>query len=203
MCRACGSSVRRRVAEARKDSRPLATTFGYEYAGMFSRSIAAIIDAVVLGALAWLVAFQLGILPGFDTIPSEDSTGVWMEWLRQSNRLTLLSLAISLIYHTVLVSWGGRTIGGYVAGIRVCDTDGGMVFPPAALMRVVSAQAGGVVLAFGLIGNVPALVVASGFVGMVMQLGSVMACWDDRKRTLHDKIAGAIVVNAGWFGYRI
>jgi uncharacterized RDD family membrane protein YckC len=203
MCRACGSSVRRRVAEARKDSRPLSTTLGYDYAGMFSRAVAAIVDAALLGIVAWLVAFQAGMLPDFNTLVTADSTGSLMEWLDQVNRFTLLSLAITIVYHTMLVSCGGRTLGGYVAGIRVCDAHGGMVFPPAALMRVVSANAGGVVFAFGLICDVPALVYASGFVGMVMQVGALMALWDEQKRTLHDKVAGTIVINSGWFGYRV
>ena len=42
----------------------------------------------------------------------------------------------------------------------------------------------------------PDLITAGRYTGILTPLGYFVALWDDKNQTLHDKIAGTVVVNA-------
>jgi len=73
---------------------------------------------------------------------------------------------VFLLETTILISVAGQSIGMYAAHLRVISRSGGLIKPYQALLRSVL-----------LLMLVPALV------------------WDADRRGLHDKAAGAIVVN--------
>ncbi len=62
-------------------------------------------------------------------------------------------------------------------------------------MRSLAASGSSVLFAAGVLGGIPVLVTVSGFAGTVVTLGYLWALWDEQNQTLHDKIAGSVVVH--------
>jgi uncharacterized RDD family membrane protein YckC len=79
-----------------------------------------------------------------------------------------------VIYHLVLWSWRGATVGGIVLGLKIVRTDGQPMNFAVALVRLL----GGFLSAAAL------------------GLGFFWAGWSRDKQTWHDKIAGTIVVKS-------
>lgn len=83
--------------------------------------------------------------------------------------------ALGIIYDTLLLSrWQGQTIGKRVCGIRVINVDGTMCDLNDAFRRSISTIV----------------------TDMTLGIGYVMAAFDDRKRALHDRIAGTLHIYA-------
>jgi uncharacterized RDD family membrane protein YckC len=79
-----------------------------------------------------------------------------------------------VIYHLVLWSWKGTTLGGIVFGLRLVRTDGQPITFAVALVRLLG----------------------SFFSAVVLGLGFFWAGWTQDKQSWHDKIAGTVVVKA-------
>jgi uncharacterized RDD family membrane protein YckC len=81
-------------------------------------------------------------------------------------------LLVWVVYHVVLWSWRGTTIGGIVLGLRIVRTDGRPINFAVALVRSL----------------------ASFFSLAVLGLGFLWAGWTHDKQSWHDKIAGTVIV---------
>jgi uncharacterized RDD family membrane protein YckC len=191
---------------ARLEPLSYSSPFSFEYAGPLSRFVATLIDGALLSLCSWLVSVHLHLIPALDAdtagVPYQD-VGV-AQWLAHLTgyttvaRIALAGLLINVAYYTVLLSAGGRTIGAFITRIRIVDTDGGAVFPPAAIVRTLWVNLSAVLFVIAVLGDVPALLLACGFAGTIVDLGSLMAVWDERRQTFQDKLAGTVVVKAGW-----
>ena len=98
-------------------------------------------------------------------------------WLAGSNSAPALltSLAILVVYQTLMLSTLGQTVGKLLFGVRVVRSDGDRLGPPAALLRST---------VLGLTTAVPVLALVNG----------ILLAKDEDHQGWHDKLAGTIVV---------
>ena len=139
-----------------------------EYAGYGSRVKAAIIDAVVILIVSLVLYFGLGVL----ILRAGPGRGA-------ATAIVLLLPSLGpTIYHVVCIAEGGQTIGKMMSGVRARrDADGSSVGYLRALIRAI----------------VPAflwLTLSGGVLDVLWPL------WDGKHQTLHDKMAGTVVVAA-------
>lgn len=111
--------------------------------------------------------------------------GFWMRFLATFLDLMLVGLAMAAvlrrpqwfllvwtIYHLVLWSWKGTTVGGIILGLRIVRLDGTAIGLPVAAVRLLGAF----------------------FSAAVFFLGFFWAGWSRDRQAWHDKIAGTVVV---------
>jgi uncharacterized RDD family membrane protein YckC len=89
-----------------------------------------------------------------------------------SGATSLLNLVVSAAYFIGLIGSSGMTLGGRLLGVRVVDRDGQQPSYGTAAIRWVGSIISGIILF----------------------IGYIMAFWDSKKQTLHDKMAGTYVV---------
>jgi uncharacterized RDD family membrane protein YckC len=136
-----------------------------EYEGLVTRAIAFAIDAAIINLLAIVVGVGLGL--ALSILSIEDSL-----------EAVLLAcggvafVAWSVAYFVVFWSTTGQTPGDRLMQIRVCREDGELLKPRKALLRF-----GAMLLA--------ALPLFAGFLPVLV---------DDRRRGVHDMLAGTVVV---------
>ncbi len=141
------------------------------YAGLQLRIVAFILDAMVLvsfGVLfvAGAVGFLLVDAKQHDNNPSDQAIYVVVAML------LAYVLAFVPLYHILLWSWRGQTVGKMAVHVRVLSRDGGRVSLGRSALRLLGYFAS----------TAPQL------------LGRVMALFDRERRTLHDHLAGTVVV---------
>jgi uncharacterized RDD family membrane protein YckC len=138
------------------------------YQGLVTRAIAFAIDAAAINAGAIVVAGAVALVLSVLTVPD------WVETALVGVG-GLLFLVWSVGYFVVFWSTTGQTPGARLMRIRVCRADNGARLSPGrSLFRV-----GCLTLA--------AIPLALGFMTILV---------DDRRRGLHDMLAGTVVVAA-------
>jgi uncharacterized RDD family membrane protein YckC len=85
---------------------------------------------------------------------------------------TALGVLAGVVYQVYFFTGSGQTLGSKVMGIQVIGVDGNPLSVGAALARVLGAYVSGVLLG----------------------IGYLWMLWDANKQTLHDKMAGSVVV---------
>ena len=137
-----------------------------EYEGLVTRAIAFALDAVVINAVALAVGVAVGLSLSVLSIPNDVHDAL----------LVMGGVAWvlwSIGYFVGFWSATGQTPGDRLLGIRVCRADdGGTLGPARALLRLIALTLAAVPL---LAGFLPIL-------------------FDDRRRGVHDMIAGTVVV---------
>jgi uncharacterized RDD family membrane protein YckC len=83
-----------------------------------------------------------------------------------------LRVVLGVAYFTTFITWRGTTLGGMVLGLRVVRVDGRPIDRTVALVRAIAA-----ILS-----------------GLCLGIGWFWACWDERRQTWHDRLAGTVVV---------
>lgn len=83
-----------------------------------------------------------------------------------------LRVALGVAYFTTFIAWRGTSLGGLVLGLRVVRVDGRPIDRTVALVRSIAA-----ILS-----------------GLCLGVGWLWACWDPRRQTWHDRLAGTVVV---------
>jgi uncharacterized RDD family membrane protein YckC len=135
------------------------------YEGLVTRAIAFAVDAAIIDLIALVVGVGVGLAVSLLTI-SDDLRVV----------LVALGGACFVVwtvgYFAVFWSTTGQTPGNRLMHLRVCKEDGAVLSPRRALLRF-----GALVLA--------ALPLFAGFLPVLV---------DDRRRGLHDMLAGTVVV---------
>jgi uncharacterized RDD family membrane protein YckC len=161
-------AVRRAVQAARPEhSTPAARAQPVEpaYQGLVTRAIAFVLDAAIINFVAMGVAIAAGL--ALSVLPLPNSLDPVLVSLGG-----LAYLLWSAGYFVVFWSSTGETPGNRLMHIRVCTADGRPPAPLRALVRL-----GALVLA--------AIPLFAGFLTILV---------DDRRRGLHDMIAGTVVV---------
>ena len=136
-----------------------------EYEGLVTRAIAFAVDAAIIDLIALVVGVGVGLA---------------LSILSISDNLETVLLACgaaafavwTVAYFAVFWSTTGQTPGNRLMHIRVCDGDGTVLSPRRSLLRF-----GALLLA--------ALPLFAGFLPILV---------DDRRRGVHDMLAGTIVV---------
>ena len=141
------------------------------YAGLQLRIVAFILDVLVLISFGMLFAAAAG---SYLVVDSRFNDG------NLSDRAPYVAVAILLVYlfafvplyHILLWSWRGQTVGMMAVHIRVLARSGGRLSRRRSALRF-----------FGRIASV-----------LPLFLGLLMALFDGKHRTLHDRLAGTVVV---------
>lgn len=156
-----------RAAEALPGATALA--LAPEYVGLVTRAIAFALDAALINLIAIVVAVGVGLALSVLSVPDA------------LNIVAIVTGCVAFVAWTVsyfVTFWSttGQTPGSRLLRIRVCRADdGGVPRPRRSLLRLA-----GLALA--------AIPLGAGFLPILV---------DDRRRGLHDMLAGTVVVGVG------
>ena len=140
-------------------------------AGRGARLGAYLIDWLIIGVVAGGIAFWAGL---FERIVQEDtSAALW---------LVGIALVVYAAINLRLLATRGQTVGKLAVGVRIVEADSRRIVPvwKSFGLRVVVIQ--GIAL-------IPT-------VGGILALLDILFIFGERRRCLHDHLAGTIVVHA-------
>ncbi len=138
------------------------------YATFWERVGAALIDAIILGIANAVVNYALGNSMGYT---GHDYQSWFVRYY--SNPATFINLGTNWLYYALQESSAAQaTIGKRAVGMVVTSVDGNRISFVNATGRY-----------FGKILST-----------LILFIGYLMMTWDDKKQTLHDKMAGTLVV---------
>jgi uncharacterized RDD family membrane protein YckC/pSer/pThr/pTyr-binding forkhead associated (FHA) protein len=151
------------------DSGPSSRPVSRHYAGFWRRVLASLADAVILAVIGFLLTFALGLAGGLVAEPAP--------FLQEYVAAIATAVGFLLPVAYFLVGWAhwGRTPGKALCGLRILREDGAQLGMGGAFVRLL-----GYLLS-----------------SLVLGLGFLMAAFTDRKRGLHDMVAGTVVVREG------
>jgi uncharacterized RDD family membrane protein YckC len=155
------------------------------YAGFWIRVLAFLIDGLVLAAVEAPLWIPFVWAPLWRSVQEGMRTGV-PQHFRPFYGWTLLGAVLSYLYAFVMVGRWNATLGKFAVGIRVCRSDGAPAGWREAALRPI-------------LQTVLMLPRLSG-VGLLTLVDDLWMVWDRQNQTLHDKIAGTIVVKVSTTG---
>ncbi|WP_368563198.1 RDD family protein [Pseudoxanthomonas sp. UTMC 1351] len=144
--------------------------------GFWKRAAALFIDSMVVGFAYYIVMFigMLVVGVGAFTMIGNDSTAGGAALVGMMGLIYLLYPVVSAAYYAGFESSSKQaTLGKMAVGIKVVDRDGRRLSLKHALGRWLSA----------------------GLNYLTLYIGYLMAAFTDRKRGLHDMVAGTLVVD--------
>lgn len=139
------------------------------YAGLQLRIVAFILDILVLIAFGMLFAAAILALLVID---SDNGNPSERAFLISGGMLGFYLVAFAPLYHILLWSWKGQTVGMMAVHIKVLSRNGGPVSLGQSALRLL------------------------GYLASVLPifLGLVIVLFDKERRALHDRLAGTVVV---------
>ena len=146
------------------------------YAGFWIRVAASIIDSLVLAPL--YIPLAIRIVDRLHITSSTDVSSI--DFAQVSGELIGWALVLQFVryvYELVMIGQWNATVGKFAVGIRVRQTDGSPATWREAALRPLLELVIGVLR-----------------LSLVSLLDDLWMLWDKQKQTLHDKIAGTIVV---------
>jgi uncharacterized RDD family membrane protein YckC len=142
------------------------------YGGFWIRLMAYLIDGILLNVAFWIVAVVVGV----KLIPADPAT-VSPDEMLEMGKFQVAALVLTWLYFALMESSRrGATVGKMVCGLRVVDQQGN---------RISFGRASGRFF-------------AKFISAMILLIGYLMVAFTERKRGLHDIIAGTLVVKVGW-----
>ncbi|WP_165772738.1 RDD family protein [Tepidiforma thermophila] len=172
--------------------------FRLHYASFESRVAAGALDVLVLFIIASLLvtAGSLIVLISSDFERVEpSSTALSAFWVC----VALIPVAF-LLYFFIGLAWKGQTVGAAVMQLMVVRSDGRPLGVLGAMARVIGLLAYVLLAGIGIVGAYAlreSTVAAGAVLGgalVLAALGILWAAFDRHRRTLHDRLAGTIVV---------
>ena len=169
-----------------------------QYATFESRVVAGTLDLLVLFIIACLLvtAGSLIVLISSDFERTDaSSTSINVFW-----SCVGAILPCFLLYFFISLAWKGQTIGAAVMQIMVIRSDGKSLGSVGAMARVIGLLVYALLLTAGILvaaavrSSTAQAAAAVGTACLLAACGFLMAAFDERRRTLHDRIAGTIVV---------
>lgn len=136
-------------------------------AGFWIRLVAALLDAVVVFVLQFLLGALLALAGALSGAGSDGN------WGSVALVIQLFTYALSFAYYIVFTGYCGQTPGKMALRIKVIRCDGRPLGYPRAAFR-----------------EVPAKFVS----GIIFGIGYLMIAFDDQKQGLHDKIVDSYVI---------
>jgi uncharacterized RDD family membrane protein YckC len=162
------SHAEARAVAAPIRAEPRSSVRELHHEGLVTRAIALAIDAAIINVMAIVVAG--GVALALSVLSTPDQLRVVLVAIGG-----VLFVAWTVAYFVVFWSTNGQTPGSRLMRIRVCHAgDGTVIAPGRALLRLVGLTLAALPL---LLGFLPILV-------------------DERRRGLHDMLAGTVVVEA-------
>lgn len=108
-----------------------------------------------------------------------------------------------LLYFFISLAWKGQTVGAAVMQLMVVRSDGRPLGAVGAVARVIGLLIYvlilgiGVIVAYALRDSTMQSGIAVGTAFLLASAGFLWSAFDSKRRTLHDRIAGTIVVRIG------
>jgi len=168
------------------------------YASFESRVAAGALDVLVLFIIASLLvtAGSIVVLVSSDFEKVDPSaTAINIFWG------CVGAIPVSyVLYFFVSLAWKGQTVGAAVMQVMVIRSDGRPLGVLGSMARVIGLGiyvlfvGGGLLAAYSLRDSAGRAAVAVGVAFLLAALGFLLAAFDSHRRTLHDRIAGTIVV---------
>jgi len=150
------------------DARPPASS-PIGYGGFWIRLVAYLIDAILLNIVFGII----GAIIGVSLIPADPAKIDPMEAMSSMGTFQLVALVVTWLYFALMESSPrGATVGKMVVGLRVVTEQG---------QRLTFLNATGRFF-------------AKFISAIILFIGYLMAAFTDRKRALHDIIAGTLVI---------
>jgi len=151
------------------DARPPGALPVSGYGGFWIRFVAYVIDAILLN----IVFGVIGAIVGISMFPADPANMDPEVFISQMGSFQLVALVVTWLYFALMESSPrGATVGKMVLGLRVVDEQGNRI----SFLRAT--------------GRFFAKVVSS----IILFIGFLMIAFTDRKRGLHDIMAGTLVV---------
>jgi len=151
------------------DARPPGAQPTSGYGGFWIRLVAYIIDAILLNIVFGVV----GAVVGISMFPADPANMDPAFFMSEMGSFQLVALVVTWLYFALMESSPrGATVGKMVLGLRVVDEQGNRI----SFMRAT--------------GRFFAKIVSS----IILFIGFLMIAFTDRKRGLHDIMAGTLVV---------
>jgi uncharacterized RDD family membrane protein YckC len=141
------------------------------YAGFWTRFLAALIDGIVLFIVAIILGFIVGLVFGGGSAAAtgDASAGIGAATLIAQ----VLSAVIGWLYYALQESSDKQaTLGKQAMGIRVTDLNGGQISFGKATIRHFGKYLS----------------------SLILLIGYIMAAFTEKKQALHDIIAGTLVL---------
>lgn len=185
-------------AASRRGANPARSQPRIEFASFESRVAAATLDLLVLfiiGAVAVTVGSLVVLISSDFERTDPSNTSIYIFWGCVGGTGPAI-----LLYYFVSYAWKGQTIGKAVMQLMIIRSDGHHLGVLGAMARVIAQLAYiliagvGVIAAFILRDSTPQAAGAIGVSLVLVVLGLLWAAFDSRRRTLHDRIAGTVVV---------
>lgn len=142
------------------------------YAGFWIRFVARVIDQIILGAVAGVIAIPLGLFPRGIAFGQGDLGANVAGMFAMLGLFTLLSACLSMVYEVFFVSTRGATPGKMALGLKIIRADGSPVSVGLAFGRF-----------FAYLLNT-----------FTFYIGFIIAGFDHQKRALHDHICETRVI---------
>lgn len=165
VCAACKPVFLQKLSEGARIN-----TGELNYASIPTRFAAVFLDGLILGAFNFATNFILGLI--FATAARHSPGQVSAGFMVLQFSLVAFNLAVGVTYETVLIGKYGATLGKMACKIQVVTADGGKVSYARAVGRYFAKMLSGI----------------------TCLIGYIMACFDDQKRALHDRICDTRVV---------
>jgi uncharacterized RDD family membrane protein YckC len=153
------------------DARPPGTAQPTGYGGFWIRVVAYLIDGILLTiALGVISAFA-----GINMMPADPANVDPVALMSQMGSFQLVAVVVTWLYFALMESSPrGATVGKMVVGLRVVDEHGNRI----SFLRAT--------------GRFFAKYIST----LILFIGFLMVAFTDRKRGLHDLIAGTLVVKS-------
>ena len=149
------------------DARPAGHATGY--GGFWIRVVAYFLDGLLLTIAFGIIATVVGV----NLIPADPAKMDPAEMMAGMGTFQLIALVVTWLYFALMESSArGATVGKMVLGLRVVDDQGNRI----SFLRAT--------------GRFFAKILS----GLILYIGFLMVAFTDRKRGLHDMIAGTVVV---------
>jgi uncharacterized RDD family membrane protein YckC len=151
------------------DARPPGAHPTSGYGGFWIRFVAYVIDAILLN-----IAFGIiGAIVGISIFPADPANIDPAVFISEMGSFQFVALIVTWLYFALMESSPrGATVGKMVLGLRVVDEQGNRI----SFMRAT--------------GRFFAKIVS----GIILFIGFLMIAFTDRKRGLHDIMAGTLVI---------
>lgn len=169
------------------------------YASFESRVAAGVLDLLVLFIIASLLvtAGSVVILISSDFEKVDPSaTAINIFW----GCVGAIPIAY-VLYFFLALAWKGQTVGAAVMQVMVVRSDGRPLGVIGSMARVIGLGAYvlvagiGVIAAYSVRDSAEQAAAVVGVAFLLVALGLLIAAFDPHRRTLHDRIAGTIVVH--------